>query len=584
MKRNILLIIAVILSLGMKAETVSEETAMKVARNLLSSSATKSGNNEITMVWNGLDKATKASDEIPPFYVFNRNGGGFVIVSAEDAVTPVLAYSHEHTFSTSTLPENVKYLTDIYTGHINVSREHKAVQSAEIKGRWENMIHPTKTSTGTPVVELETALWSQGDPYNLLCPTTHGGEKTVTGCTATAMAIVMRYYEWPKKSPNGSTALYIAGGVTVPKNKLSEHTYDWSNMPLQNTGNWTDTQENAVAQLIYDCGTAIKVTYGADATSGYMSNVVDALHNHMWYEQCYENYRQNYSDASWLALVKWELDNNYPLIYSGDNPSEGGHAFVIDGYDSANYLRVNFGWAGSYNGYWLLNDMNGFTDSQSAIVNLRPNEDYSTDNDTYQYVMKSITDSDNNIYSMMTNPAYLKKGETFTATASIWNAGSIPVPGTTTFRFCHMDKNGNRKGFVSDSFYGFTLLSTNYYTTVSCNECKITEDIKDGDYLILAYKKSVFKDEYGYIDGSAPYTLKYDLMPDTGLDYNVSSKSITFHGRANTSYKITDGSNTIEGSFKYPVHKVDVSPLSGKTCTLTLDNGNEKKSIEIVLP
>lgn len=85
---------------------------------------------------------------------------------------------------------------------------------------------------GTPVKVLETALWDQSDPYNRLCPEVNGA-LSLTGCTATALAIVMRYHKWPVRGtgtlPGYTTVSY---GAWVDEVKLG-HAYDWDNMPLR---------------------------------------------------------------------------------------------------------------------------------------------------------------------------------------------------------------------------------------------------------------------------------------------------------------------------------------------------------------
>lgn len=139
------------------------------------------------------DLVTRSSVQSPAYYVFDNTGGpGFVIVAGDDVAMPVLGYSFEHEFSKDNLPANLKAWLEYMRDEVNEARRSGAKAESAVTRAW------SQVEVGTPVVELETAKWNQMEPYNLLCPIV-GGESTYTGCTATAVAIVMRYHQWPEK-------------------------------------------------------------------------------------------------------------------------------------------------------------------------------------------------------------------------------------------------------------------------------------------------------------------------------------------------------------------------------------------------
>ena len=161
------------------------------------------------------------------FYVFNNTSGpGFVIVSGDDAVAPVLGYSFENNFPEGRpLPPNLSAWLEGTAKGIIALRKSGAEPSEAVRAAWKT------SGPGTPVKVLETALWDQSDPYNRLCPEVNGA-LSLTGCTATALAIVMRYHKWPERGagtlPGYTTASY---GAWVDEVKLG-HAYDWDKMLL----------------------------------------------------------------------------------------------------------------------------------------------------------------------------------------------------------------------------------------------------------------------------------------------------------------------------------------------------------------
>lgn len=309
------------------------------------------------------------------YYVFNvGEGQGFVIAGADDRIPAVLGYSSKGQFDPQHMPENMKAWLQGYNDQMAYLNEHPEAAA------------PQKTVSGGSIAPLLQSEWDQGNPYNLLCPE-DGGQHSVTGCAATAMAQVMYFWQWPKQ-----TAAEIPGYKSSEKGFVMSaipagKSIDWENMVPKYTGGETDAQKQAVAELMLLCGTAVQMDYSANSSAASTSYVADAWVNYLDYDAAtiYEN-RSSYRLAAWNQKVYDELAAGRPVLYAGQS-SGGGHAFVIDGYGGDDYFHVNWGWGGGSNNYFLLSILDpgsnsgigassstdGYSYDQGAIFGAQPN-------------------------------------------------------------------------------------------------------------------------------------------------------------------------------------------------------------------
>ena len=320
------------------------------------------------------------------FYVFNNTSGpGFVIVAGDDAVAPVLGYSFENNFPEGRpLPPNLSAWLEGTAKSIIALRKSGAEPSEAVRAAWKTSV------PGTPANVLETALWDQSDPYNRLCPEVNGA-LSLTGCTATALAIVMRYHKWPERGtgtlPGYTTASY---GAWVDDVKLG-HAYDWDNMPRQYYDDqwqplFNETEAEAVAVLMRDCGVLMKSDFTAEGTGAYTNDIIMPLVDNMGYSSSLQYvFKQNYEAEAWADLMKSEIDSGRPILYGGYTTDWAGHSFVIDGYDSEGFFSVNWGWGGMSNGYFDIDILDpyeqgaggadaGFSVGQDALIGIEPRE------------------------------------------------------------------------------------------------------------------------------------------------------------------------------------------------------------------
>lgn len=352
MKRLLLLLSFSFLSLSMMAERIEYSMALNIAKTILPES----------QLTNLSSKANYNN-----MYIFSGENS-FVIIAADDRATPVLGYSQEYPFVIENLPKNInRWLTSI-NDEIQYAIDNNIIASEETRSDWEHLkkgIKPEPKSRAN-VEPLVKTHWNQGEPYNNMCP---GG--SVTGCAATAMAQVMKYWEWPRKG-EGSHSYHEDNYGTLSAN-FANTTYDWDNMIDQPTASSTQAQKNAVATLMYHCGVSIEMDYSPEVSGAYPSDVLSALDTYFDYSSNMESlFKSYYTNTEWINILKHELNASRPILYSGWDINGGGHSFICDGYDNNNNFHFNWGWGGYCDGYYAIGALSpgsGGTGSGSGIYN-----------------------------------------------------------------------------------------------------------------------------------------------------------------------------------------------------------------------
>lgn len=319
---------------------------------------------------------TSAKGDTVTYYAFNRtNGCGFVILSADDCMPAILMESDQTgNFCSDSIPDGMRWW---------LSQYDKAVTRYAAEGRSYTPL--TTYPEITPLLEIggKKTAWYQMTPYNDQCPS-YNGERAYTGCVATAMAQLMRFYEYPttgigKKSYDFNFN-YVADNITqnIPmkdSTDFSAHQYRWSDMldtytKTDDVPNYTEQQSDAVATLMHDCGVASSIIYGNNSTGGVLRNAIRGMVDNFGYDASIVNvYRNIYTDEQWEHKVYSELQAGRPMLYQGFDFSHGAHAFVCDGYKDGRY-HMNWGWNGARNCYVLLVS----SDTESALTPLKEND------------------------------------------------------------------------------------------------------------------------------------------------------------------------------------------------------------------
>ena len=418
-------LLALMVSATLFAERVSQDDAALVANNFMNVSSSNSNVKKALPAKKMVRKATATEDL---YYLYeNENGEGWVIVAANDAMTPILAYSETGHFRTDNMPVNIQKWLGKYNDFTRRLEADGVVATKEAQNEWKALRKGPRKATAAAVVgPLIQTTWDQDDPYYNLCPGT-GYNKAYTGCVATAMAQVMKYWNWPDQGVGSHS--YRPLDVNNPYDEYTyepnyssrytqtlsanfgETTYDWDNMKNSYSGSATTAQKNAVATLMYHCGVATEMMYGNDEDGGsgtmtvnygdetnpacaqnafftYFKYKKPTGYKRAGYEYEGTRYYEEWSDADWTAMLKAELDKQHPIMYGGAGPTinDGGHSFICDGYDTNNKFHFNWGWSGSNDGYYTLSNLRpgsggagggsyNFNYDQDVIIGIEPDRD-----------------------------------------------------------------------------------------------------------------------------------------------------------------------------------------------------------------
>ncbi len=321
-------------------------------------------------------------DSITQFVVYNFEHG-FVIVSMDDRVEPILGYSTSGCFKKPSDSSELPFFLEEYSKEIEAIMRDIPDNEQSLSVRWQKILAPPTISNkfGAPVIgPLLSSTWDQNAYYNEMCPADEAGPNghVYAGCVATAMGQVIRYWQYPRRGIgshyyNCNFASQGYGDYGTLRVYFSSGNYDFANMPDKLTSASTSTQINAVAKLLYHCGVSVDMQYGPNGSGANTRTAANALHSYFGYPACTYDNRILYHDTTWTRMMRDELNLLHPIIYSGSGIN-GSHAFVCDGYDDAGYFHFNWGWSGVNDGYFMITRLNPgpyqFNASQTAIFNI----------------------------------------------------------------------------------------------------------------------------------------------------------------------------------------------------------------------
>ena len=317
-----------------------------------------------------LKQVTLSSSNQEDFYLFNGKDC-FILLSTDDRIRPVLAYSTEASFDTANVPHFIHAFLNSYSRQINkVVMSNSPLDQQQNQGWDGNGIFQLKGSK-TSVSPLIATKWGQSPYYNDSCP-----GASVAGCVSIAMAQIMRYYQYPSSGLHFHS--YNEPTYGFAYRNFENSSYNYVKMPISVKDTTNISSRAEVAKLIYHCGLSVNMTYSPTSSTSLTSDSRKSLTSFFKYNQDAEYIKKvNYSNIQWEEILKNELSNDRPVIYRGAN-SDGSssHAFIVDGYDINNYYHVNWGWNGSYNGYFYLDALvpssYDFSYDQAMIRNLKP--------------------------------------------------------------------------------------------------------------------------------------------------------------------------------------------------------------------
>lgn len=543
----------------------------------------------------------RAENEVV-YYVFNFRPKGFVVVAATDAVMPVLGYSFTGSYTEENQPDNFAGWMDHYKVQILYAIRNDLTGEYVIKNLWERMLtedpgtlQPLKDQRN--VEPMLNSTWNQGYPYNALCPEDPAGPngRCYAGCVATAMGQVMYYYRWPDTGTGSYTYQHPEYGTISAD--FGSTTYKWDDMVNQTT-----MPNFAIAELLFHLGVSVDMDYGPDGSGMWNHKAAYSLRTYFKYSPKTQYVFRDSPSMDWDSLVVAHIDRFMPCYYAGwaDYTYTSGHAFVVDGYQG-DYFHMNWGWSGSFDGYFLLDNLtpggSNFNYAQELIINCFP--------DTVNYVY----------------PEYCTGTKTLTTKTGTFEDGSSPMYPYQNNTYCNwLISPQTQEDSISDITLTFNRFGTSQGDTVFVYDGNSENSVllgafsgdeipgavtSSGNQMLIAFHSNETDVNAGWFasyststpewcSGSTTQTYPAGQVGDGSGTFNYSNNSIcqfrimpagaswvtltfnTFATEEDADWvKVIDlGSQTVIGEFSGSTIPEPVTATSGKMLILFTTNGS----------
>ena len=503
------------------AGQITEQEALAKAKTFMQGKRFKTSGRRLT-------PGKQVNQTFKHLYVFNVEANeGFVIVSGDDRTQSILGYAYTGEINMGQMPCNMKWLLSYYDTAIGQLGDDFP-QSASTT---------LSSATYAEIPAIVGTQWGQGDPYNAQCPQ-HEGERCITGCVATAMAQVMNHNRWPQSQTTEIPA-YTTNTLHISMPALPAKQFNWDNMTAA-----------GIAELMLYCGQAVKMDYNTAASGAMSGDVPKAMKSIFGYSTAASlASRASYTDEQWVDMIYKELQEGYPVLYFGQSATDGGHAFIVDGYADGKY-HINWGWNGYCDGFFTLDNLNpnmenGFNLGQEMVINAwRPAG--AADTNRPKTLVKGITPSTRFIERTAMGEAF----PTFTVTATV--ASDMDIQATIQTGLALYDDNGMVTILAQDS-HDFAVGDS--YTMEK--EVTIGADIQPGEYRIVSVNRINDSDTWISDQGSAGRYIAVTVA-ETSMSLQPMPKS-------------EDETNTIE----FGIHTID-----GITYRLVSEYGNNRAYVE----
>ena len=419
-------------------------------------------------------------------YIFNSSDvEGYVIIAGDDHVDPVIGYSFERNFDVDNVPDALADLLMSWAKYIS------DMSSAPSMTRTRS----AEPYTGNVVEKYETAKWSQSEPFNGLLPV-FGGNRSITGCVATASSILMKYFNWPLKGtgviPSYSFVDVFGNGRTVQEIALG-HQYDYNDMLMDYSASYSSAQAEAVAVLMRDVGASVKMNYSYVSSSASTMSMLSALTSYFGYSKAARlEPSDSYMNYDWQKMLKDNIRNCGPTAV-GAAGAEGRHMFILDGFTTEGYFSINFGWGGYNDGFYLMPDVE-YDNDYEAVIGLVPDYNSASEyNDDIR--LRAISDTYAGIYSTASE---FREGVRFDCSlGAVINAAPVPFDGS--IRLSLVDADGK---VVEENVWGpyeINDLAPMYYLLFNPMSVTVSE-IREG-YRLRVYFKGEYSDAWQWARG-----------------------------------------------------------------------------------
>ncbi|HBG69224.1 MAG: hypothetical protein A2W93_04210 [Bacteroidetes bacterium GWF2_43_63] len=354
-----------------KAQSVTPEEASTVAANF----ATQRLGNSFAPYF--AESYTGVLNGETTYYVFNLFPEGFIIVSANKNIVPVVAYSSENHCPQNHSNPALNALLENYSKQVYETSVLKNYQNPENQQLWADYMIGSINAPKGQVAPLLTTKWYQVTYYNEFCPADPDGpdDKCYTGCVATALGQLVNYFRWPQSGVGSYTSEdTVYGTLTVD---YAAATYDFNEMATALTRTNPET-----AELIYNIGVGVDMHYGPDGSGMNNHKAAHVLKTFFKYVDSTRYIFRDSVTLNWDSVIISHLERGLPMYYAGwgDTIYMSGHAFVVDGYQDTCFFHFNWGWGGSADGYFYTSNLTpsgaDFTLMHELVVNMYPDGPY----------------------------------------------------------------------------------------------------------------------------------------------------------------------------------------------------------------
>ncbi len=581
--KKVFLLIAVICYGGfIQAKPVDVKTAQVFATKYLAEKfleQNKPSNFKLELA-NADDVNSKTAPEL---YIFNvPNNQGFIMIAADDIVTPVLAYSTESAFNVYDKRNPANFYLHKYQRQINTARNNNLSASAKTLEEWSNVANNRRAKSGHSVAQLLTTTWDQCSGYNGMCPQDPAASATCgvgivpTGCVATATAQIMKYWNYPSHGYLNHS--YAAYGYNVLSFDFQNFNFRWSDM-----FNSSISQQAAVDTLMYACGVAVDMGYGASGSGACVvssdcsgGGAEAALKNYFLYDGNLHGLKIYSNDSLWVVMLENELNHHRPIDYAGAEANGEGHNFIFDGYNTTDMFHVNWGWSGNSNGFFLVTNLappalgvgaggGNFDADEEAVVGIAPPPALALSN--------AISPATQTI-------AYNQK---FTISTNIVNNGPYDFQGFLAAIVT--DLNGNFAGIFKPNLHGSMLDTIRLGNTLSFNQDTVfttgkfgLSGLYPGTYNVSIYSKTPGAPTWTMLNNGTSNNNVAQIIVSgaTGINGVVLDGTISMMPNpANDMVRIENNNPMVE--FK----KIEILNMQGQVVAETIPTNSKATSIAL---
>lgn len=546
MKKKHLILSAVLAlaSVGAIAAPVTKDRAVTTATTFLKAQAGVS--TTVASVYSASDA----------YYIVNLKPQGWVIVSADDAASPIIGYSKTGNLTWHSLPENMQGMLDNYSKQV----KYAASQIKTMNQKWTEIssLKVNTRASGESIDPLIRVHWDQSTPFNKYCPGT-GSNKAIVGCVAVAMSQAMSVQQYPPR-PAGQVNYTPSGYSNIDMNFDAQKAYDW-NAIMSGANSYDEA-----ARLLYHAGVSVRMRYGANSSGVLTSQLYlirDALKNNFGYgsDVNYYNrdqYEKTYNQQAWVRLLINELTAGRAIIYNGTS-SAGGHSFNIDGYEGGTGMfHLNWGWSGIGDGYFALNNLMdsyqgiNFTEDHTCVIGIgSPNRE---------------------LRSVEINAVTIEEGlPAGTIVANVTVNGAEPKP---SYKF-------SVRGMYENGAFRSVPFAVENGKLVTTKQLSVSEK--------ASYDFDIIVETAGENPLAQSFTITVEpwkaLAAGTSVKYDRASGNFVFQTKHNVSYtlKSANGALLQQGNLtEFPSFTISKATLAAGKNTLELRRGNETKTLVLI--